>query len=55
MGKQCIYYDAAFEEALCFGWIDSIIKRINEGRFARKFTPRANTRKWSESNLKRVE
>jgi uncharacterized protein YdeI (YjbR/CyaY-like superfamily) len=54
-GKQCITYDAAVQEALCFGWIDSIIKRIDENRYARKFTPRSNASKWSEANLRRVE
>ena len=54
-GKRCVTYDAAVEEALCFGWIDSIIKRIDEGRYARKFTPRTNTSKWSETNLRRVK
>jgi len=50
-----ISYDAAVEEALCFGWIDSLIKRLDEDRYARKFTPRTNTTKWSESNLARFE
>jgi uncharacterized protein YdeI (YjbR/CyaY-like superfamily) len=54
-GRRCVTYNAAVEEALCFGWIDSIIKRIDEDRYARKFTPRTNTSKWSESNLRRVE
>ncbi len=52
-GKSTIAYDDSVEEALCFGWIDSIIKRIDDKRFARKFTPRTNTAKWSESNKKR--
>ena len=54
-GRRCITYDAAVEEALCVGWIDSIVKRLDEDRYARKFTPRTNTSKWSESNLRRVE
>ena len=53
-GRKTISYDAAVEEALCVGWIDSLIKRLDEDRYARKFTPRTNTRKWSELNLKRV-
>ncbi len=43
-------YPKALDEALCFGWIDSIVRRIDEGRYARKFTPRKDTRKWSEVN-----
>ncbi|MCK4440294.1 hypothetical protein KAU85_04855, partial [Candidatus Bathyarchaeota archaeon] len=39
-GKPRIPYDDAVEEALCFGWIDSIIKKIDDEKFAQKFTPR---------------
>jgi len=49
-----ITYDAAVEEALCFGWIDSIVKRIDDEKYVRKFTPRTNTSNWSPSNKKRV-
>src|SRR5678816_4889869 len=49
-----IPYDDAVEEALCFGWIDSIVKRIDDEKFAQKFTPRRNTSKWSELNKRRV-
>ena len=52
--KECIKYDEALEEALCFGWIDSLIKRLDDERYARKFTPRINTKKWSEINKKKV-
>lgn len=54
-GKVCISYDAAVEEALCFGWIDSIVKRIDEEKFVRKFTPRKAGSGWSESNKERAE
>ncbi len=54
-GKRSIAYDAAVEEALCFGWIDSIIKKLDDRRYMRKFTPRTNTGKWSASNLARVK
>ncbi|MFQ6610697.1 MAG: YdeI family protein [Fidelibacterota bacterium] len=40
---------------MCFGWIDSIIRRLDEDRYARKFTPRKPDSNWSESNKKRVE
>jgi uncharacterized protein YdeI (YjbR/CyaY-like superfamily) len=53
-GRENISYDDAVEEALCVGWIDSLIKRLDEDRYARKFTPRTNTGKWSELNLRRV-
>ncbi len=54
-GRPTISYDAAVEEALCFGWIDSLVKRLDDDRYARKFTPRTNRAKWSESNLARFE
>jgi uncharacterized protein YdeI (YjbR/CyaY-like superfamily) len=51
---ECIKYNEALEEALCFGWIDSIIKRIDNDRYVRKFTPRTNTTNWSDLNKKIV-
>jgi uncharacterized protein YdeI (YjbR/CyaY-like superfamily) len=42
-GQPRIPYDHAVEEALCFGWIDSVVKRIDDARFAQKFTPVATT------------
>jgi uncharacterized protein YdeI (YjbR/CyaY-like superfamily) len=54
-GKPSIPYDCSVEEALCFGWVDSIIRRIDDEKFARKFTPRKAVSKWSEANKKRVE
>ena len=54
-GKPNVTYDEAVEEALCFGWIDSIVKRIDDEKFARKFTPRKIRSKWSESNKKRAD
>ncbi|MFC2083610.1 YdeI family protein [Bacteroidota bacterium] len=53
-GKKSIEYDFAVEEALCYGWIDSIIKRIDEEKYVIKFTPRKDNSNWSESNKKRV-
>jgi len=52
--KKCIKYDEALDEALCFGWIDSIIKKTDDDKYARKFTPRTNITKWSELNKKKV-
>jgi uncharacterized protein YdeI (YjbR/CyaY-like superfamily) len=52
--KPTITYESSVEEALCFGWIDSIIKKIDEEKYARKYTPRTNTLKWSASNIKRI-
>jgi uncharacterized protein YdeI (YjbR/CyaY-like superfamily) len=47
-------YEASVEEALCFGWIDSIIQKIDEEKYARKFNPRRPGSAWSESNKRRV-
>jgi len=52
--KPTIAYDAAVEEALCFGWIDGIVKKIDDARYARKFTPRRNSSGWSALNKKRA-
>ena len=52
--KPSIAYDDAVEEALCFGWIDSIVKRIDDETYAQKFTPRKNNAKWSASNIARM-
>ena len=52
--KPTIAYDATVEEALCFGWIDSIIKRIDDEKYVRKFTPRKDKSDWSALNRKRV-
>ena len=54
-GKPRVPYDEAVEEALCFGWIDSIARRLDEDRFAQKFTPRKDRGNWSELNLQRME
>jgi len=54
-GKPSIEYETAVEEALCFGWIDSLVRKIDEQRYARKFTPRKDKSVWSESNKKRVK
>jgi len=53
--KQSVYYDEAVEEALCFGWIDSTIKSIDDETYMQKYTPRNDNSKWSLVNKKRVE
>ncbi|UCG92704.1 MAG: YdeI/OmpD-associated family protein [candidate division WOR-3 bacterium] len=54
-GKPSITYDDAVEEALCFGWIDSVIQKIDEEKYARKYTPRSIQSTWSASNIKRAQ
>jgi uncharacterized protein YdeI (YjbR/CyaY-like superfamily) len=53
-GRPRISYDHAVEEALCFGWIDSIVKRMDDEKFAQKFTPRRDGSRWSALNQRRL-
>lgn len=53
-GKPRIPYADAVEEALCFGWIDGKIKRINEEYYIQRFTPRRKGSRWSKYNIERV-
>ena len=53
-GKPRIPYADAVEEALCFGWIDGKIRRINEDYYIQRFTPRRPGSRWSKYNLERV-
>ncbi len=54
-GKPRVSYNDAVEEALCFGWIDSTIRKIDEETYKQKFTPRNPLSSWSAINKKRVE
>ena len=54
-GKPSLAYEDAVEEALCFGWIDSLVKRVDDGSYVWKFTPRKATSTWSASNKKRAQ
>jgi uncharacterized protein YdeI (YjbR/CyaY-like superfamily) len=52
-GIASMPYEDVVCEALCFGWVDSLIKRLDDDRFAIKVTPRKPTSKWSSPNRKR--
>ena len=52
-GTPCVSYEDSVEEALCFGWIDSLVRRLDDDRFARKFTPRKPDSAWSAINRRR--
>jgi len=52
-GRVTIAYEDAVDEALCFGWVDSLIKRLDDARYVRKFTPRKADSKWSTTNRQR--
>lgn len=53
-GKPRVSYNDAVEEALCFGWVDSQQKGIDEERFAQRFSPRKPGSNWSEPNKVRL-
>jgi uncharacterized protein YdeI (YjbR/CyaY-like superfamily) len=52
-GVTSLLYEDLVREALCFGWVDSLIKRLDANRYAIKVTPRQPTSKWSDLNRKR--
>lgn len=52
--KPTVAYDDAVEEALCFGWIDGIVKTIDDEKYAIRFSPRRRGSIWSEPNKRRV-
>ena len=53
-GKSRIEYNDAVEEALCFGWIDSIVKTLDQERSAQRFSPRKPKSKYSPANKERL-
>jgi uncharacterized protein YdeI (YjbR/CyaY-like superfamily) len=53
-GKPRVAYNDAVEEALCFGWIDSTAKSIDQDRFAQRFTPRNPKTPYSQANKERL-
>lgn len=53
--KKSVRYEEAVEEALCFGWIDSKVKTIDDEQYMQRYTPRQQGSNWSESNKKRVQ
>lgn len=52
--EGCLTLSDAVEEALCFGWIDSTLRRVDERRYALRYSPRRPDSIWSESNKRRV-
>ena len=54
-GKAGIPYEDAVEEALCFGWIDGLLRSINSDKYALRYSPRRRNAIWSEANKKRAE
>jgi uncharacterized protein YdeI (YjbR/CyaY-like superfamily) len=54
-GKPSITWPESVDEALCFGWIDGIRRRLDEDSYSIRFTPRKTSSTWSAVNIKRVE
>lgn len=54
-GRKGITYPEAVDEALCFGWIDGIRKKLDDESYMNRFTPRKKTSYWSQVNIKRIE
>jgi uncharacterized protein YdeI (YjbR/CyaY-like superfamily) len=53
-GKPRILYNDAVEEALCFGWIDSIVRKLDEDRTVQRFSPRKSKSVYSQPNIERL-
>jgi len=54
-GRQNMTYQQALDEALAFGWIDGVRRRLDDERYTIRFTPRKPTSIWSAVNIKRVK
>lgn len=54
-GKTSITYAEALDEALCFGWIDGVRRKLNETSYVQRFTPRKPKSIWSLINVNHVE
>jgi uncharacterized protein YdeI (YjbR/CyaY-like superfamily) len=53
-GRGGITWQQSVDEALCFGWIDGIRRRVDEERYSNRFTPRRRLSNWSAINVARV-
>ena len=52
-GVESMPYEDVVREALCFGWVDSLVKKLDDDRYAIKVTPRKPSSKWSDINRRR--
>jgi uncharacterized protein YdeI (YjbR/CyaY-like superfamily) len=53
-GQPRIEYNDAVEQALCFGWIDSLVKKLDEEHTVQRFSPRKPKAKYSQANIERL-
>lgn len=54
-GLRSITYDEAVEVALCYGWIDGVMHRVDDDYFEQRFTPRRSRSRWSQINRDKAE
>ena len=53
-GKKSVTYQEALDEALCYGWIDSVVRTLDAERYQQRWTPRKPTSIWSARNKARL-
>ena len=53
-GRQTMSWSQAVDQALCFGWIDSVMRRLDDERHMQRFTPRKPGSNWSKVNVEKV-
>ena len=53
-GRQTLSWAQAVDQALCFGWIDGVMRRIDDERHMQRFTPRKPASNWSKVNIENV-
>ena len=54
-GKKTLTYEEALDEALCFGWIDTLVKRLDDDYYQQRFVRRKKSSKWSAINLAKFD
>jgi uncharacterized protein YdeI (YjbR/CyaY-like superfamily) len=54
-GRPGMSYAEAVDEALCFGWIDGVMRKIDDASYSHRFTPRRPKSIWSNTNVRHVE
>lgn len=54
-GIKSVNYQQAVEVALCYGWIDGLVRRLDDDYYIQRFTPRRQKSKWSKINCAKVE
>lgn len=55
LGKTSLTWSESVDQALCFGWIDGVRRKVDEESYCNRFTPRKAKSNWSAINIKKVE